>query len=314
MNKINFAVLTAAMLLFASCKKDEMETMQTTTQETGMDPNTAARQSVDRFSANAGTLMIRNAENGLPAANAPINFDQGPFITKGLGPDGQLVEYYNFDVMSLQTAPIYVFFHDGASEPIANQLNIVDVIPGSAGYNDFWHVVKVTVPNNYVANTVTSYAEIMTKNYSVEHTNTIVNCPVVPEGSTASKRFGDAPNGLTMGWYQDKIVTYFNFSEAMLSHTSSNLIPLSPIYVTFNINPDQPNGGPASGFVMIPESDQTHNVIFSIPGEADYSPLWSVSVYDNSDFSSVMCAMSAANSNVLALDVMAVNCPVVDVQ
>jgi hypothetical protein len=291
MNKINFAVLTAAMLLFASCKKDEMETMQTTTQEMGMDPNTAARQSVDRFSANAGTLMIRNAENGLPAANAPINFDQGPFITKGLGPDGQLVEYYNFDVMSLQTAPIYVFFHDGASEPIANQLNIVDVIPGSIGYNDFWHVVKVTVPNN-----------------------TIVNCPVVPEGSIASKRFGDAPNGLTMGWYQDKIVTYFNFSEAMLSHTSSNLIPLSPIYVTFNINPDQTNGGPASGFVVIPESDQTHNVIFSIPGEADYSPLWSVSVYDNSDFSSVMCAMSAANSNVLALDVMTVNCPVVDVQ
>ena len=34
----------------------------------------------------------------LPAANAPVNFDQGPFITKGFTPTGQSVEYYNFDV------------------------------------------------------------------------------------------------------------------------------------------------------------------------------------------------------------------------
>jgi hypothetical protein len=314
MNKINFAVLTAAMLLFASCKKDEMEMMETTTEETAMDPNTAERQSIDRFSANAGTLMVRSAENGLPGENAPINFDQGPFITKGLGPDGQLVEYYNFDVMSLQTAPIYVFFHAGASTPIENQLNIIDVIPGSSGYNDFWHVVKVIVPNNYLANSVTSYNQILAKNYPLESTNSIVNCPVVPEGSTAMKRFGGASNGLTRGWYQNKIVSYFNFSEATLSHTSSGMIPLSPIYVTFNINPDQPNGGPASGFVMLPGSDQTHNVVFSVPGDTDYSPLWSVSVYDNMDFNAVMCATSAGNANTLALDVMTVNCPVVAVQ
>src|SRR5690349_21387737 len=57
--------------------------------------------SVDRFSATAGHLMVRDATNGLPAANAAINFDQGPFITKGKGPTGQNVEYYNFDVQTL---------------------------------------------------------------------------------------------------------------------------------------------------------------------------------------------------------------------
>ena len=310
MRKMKLAVILFSALAIVSCKKDE-EVMNDVITDVALDPASAPRQSIDRFSSDAGTLMVRDGVNGLPQANTAINFDQAPFITEGLGPDGQSVEYYNFDVMSLESAPIYVLFKVGSSTPVSGQLNLVDVIPGNSTYNDFWHVVKVTVPADYVANTVTSVSEIFSKGYSVEQTNTIVNCPIVPEGSTATKRYLNADNGLTMGWYNDKVVFYFNFSEAELMKNADGEIPLSPIYVSFNINPDQPNGGPSSGFMTESGTSMTHNVIFTIPGDNSYSPLWSVNVYDNADFNSVMCSMTAAASNVLGMNVATVNCPVV---
>jgi len=315
MKKNNLLLMLFIGLTIMSCEKDEetKDMMTTPTAETPLDPITAPKQSIDRFSAAAGTLMIRDAVNGLPEANAPINFDQVPFITKGFGPSGELVEYYNFDVMPLESAPIYVLFKSGESMPVAGQLNIVDVIPGNATYNDFWHVVKVTVPSDYVANTVTSASEIVAKGYTTESTPMIVNCPIVPFGSTATKRVGGGDNGLVAGWCNDKVVYYFTFSEAEISATSNGQVPVSPIYVTFNINPNLPNGGPASGFMTEMGNDQTHNVVFTIPSDADYSPLWSVSVYDNADFNSVMCSMSAGNASVLGANVMTVNCPVASV-
>ena len=63
------------------------------------DPGPAPRVAVDRFSEEFATLFVRTATNGLPAPNAPIDFDQYPFITHGVGPDGQAVSYYNFDVL-----------------------------------------------------------------------------------------------------------------------------------------------------------------------------------------------------------------------
>src|SRR5882724_6085172 len=111
------------------------------------DPQTAEKASIDRFSAAAGHLMVRDATNGLPGANGAIDFDSGaPFITVGLGPsDGKPVKYYNFDVQPTGPAPIYVLFRDGETAPVSGQLNIVDVLPGDAGYNDFWQVTMVTV-------------------------------------------------------------------------------------------------------------------------------------------------------------------------
>src|SRR5689334_4471099 len=93
---------------------------------------------IDRFSDQAGQLFKRSATPALPGADAPIDFDQGPFITKGLGPDGAYVTYYNFDVQARDPAKIYVLFKSGAEAPVEGQLNIVDAIPGDAGYSDFW--------------------------------------------------------------------------------------------------------------------------------------------------------------------------------
>src|SRR5262249_39952826 len=152
------------------------------------------------------------------------------------------------------------------------QLNIVDVLPGDAGYNDFWAVSKVTVPADYVANTVTSVAEIMAAGYQVTSTDMIVNCPIVPDGATAKLRFKSTESpDLTRGWYRDQVVSYFNFSEADIV-AAGGMVPTSPIYVTFNKNPGESGGGPASGFVVEPGTEQTHNVPASLPGHAGYSP------------------------------------------
>lgn len=297
-----FAAVCAFML--SSCDDDDAVKIH--------DINSAEKVSVDRFSSTAGHLMVRDASNGLPAANASVNFDQAPFITKGLGPSGEEVEYYNFDVQPINPVPIYVLFKEGESSPLAGQLNIIDVIPGESGYNDFWLVHKVTVPSNYKANQVASLDEIADAGYDIEATTTIVNCPVVPEGSTATKRIGGGSAGLHMGWYKEKIVVYFTFEEKALS-ASGGKVPTSPIYVCFNINADEDGGGPPSGFKVETGTTQTHNVVATIPSGASYSPLWLVNAYDNTEFDAVdnlSTAQSVAGTNLGAT----VNCPVVSTQ
>ena len=301
-------IAATSLLVLVSCSKDKKNNPQPN------NPDTAEKVSVDRFSATAGNLFKRNATNGLPPANAPINFDQGAFITKGLGPGGQKVEYYNFDLMTTTPAPIYVFFKINQASPVPGQLNVINVIPGDAGYNDFWRVFKVTVPDDYIANTISSADEVSNSGYPIEATNALVNCPVVPEGSTASKRLINEPSSLIRGWYKRKVVYYFTFGEKNLTTTSNSLVPTSPIYVAFNINPDQPNGGPASGFKTEPGTDQTHNVIATLASDAGYSPLWTVIAYNNNNFTNVSNLSTAASSNIIVPNAGNVNCPLVNIQ
>lgn len=301
----------ALVASLASCKKDNKNNDNATPR----DPNTAQQASIDRFSAAAAHLQVRTASNGLPAANAAVNFDQGPFITRGFSPTGKVVDYYNFDVQPTTPAPIYVLIRTGETTPVAGQHNIIDVIPGDPAYNDFWQIYNVTVPANYVANTITSYQEIVAKGYPVAKTSTLVNCPVVPKGSTATKRLpAGSDASLTTGWYRDMAVYYFNFGEKALTVNSNGQVPVVPIYVTFNINPNQPNGGPASGFKTETGSIQTHNVVTALPADAGYSPLWAVAVYDNSSFGSVKDVSTAAAAPLLVPNAGNVNCPVVNIQ
>ena len=90
----------------------------------------------------AAMLQRRSAAPALPGPNQPIDFDQGPFITHGYGPGGEKVTYYNFDIRPTAPAPIYVLFRTGETAPVTGQLNIIDVLPGEPGYNDFWQVKK----------------------------------------------------------------------------------------------------------------------------------------------------------------------------
>lgn len=311
-NVILLTSIAISTLLFSSCKDDEDKDNMTMDTVTVNDPEKATEVSVDRFSSKAGMLMVRDDMNGLPGANVAIDFDAGePFITKGLGPNGEKVQYYNFDIQPTAPAPIYVLFKSGSTMPVDGQLNIINVIPGDNGYNDFWQVVKVTVPSDYTANEVSSYDEIMNKGYAMETTTKIVNCPVVPKGSSATMRLNGEATSLTKGWYKKQLVYYFNFLEKDLE-AQSGKVPVSPIYVTFNENP--PTGGPSSGFVTEMGTSQTHNVVATLPSDANYSPLWSVNPYDNKDFNMVKDLMTAKAANIIAMGVANVNCPIVKIE
>lgn len=286
--------------MFVSCNK-------TTTTTTGKDINAATKAPIDRFSATTGHLMVRTATNGLPASNAAINYDNQPFITTGFDRTGAVVKYYNFDVQSRTPSPIYVFFKSSSTTPLIEQNNVVATIPGDASYNDFWVVKKVTVPDNYVANSLTSEAEISASGYTITTTTDIVNCPIVPFGSTASKSFtSGAASSLSVGWYKGQAIAYFNFGEKALS-TVGGLVPKSPIYVMFNDN----TAGPSSGFkTETVNVIQTHNVLATIPSDAGYSPLWDVQVINNTNFNAVT-NLTTATSFASTAAGATVNCPIV---
>jgi hypothetical protein len=250
-----------------------------------LDPDQASIAAVDRFSDKAAHLQLRTPENHLPGPNEPVDFDTGPFITQGLSPKtGKPVRYYNFDVQTTTPAPVYVLYREGEDKPVAGQLDIIDTLPGEKGYNDFRQVWKVTVPKDYVANTVVDAGTLQQAGYKMEQTPTLRNMPIVPDKSHAKMRLKSESAALQRAWCQGQVAKFFSFDEAPLSGSS---VPLSPIYVTFNVNPDQPNGGPGSGFKTEPNSEQTHNVPTTLPGDAGYSPLWLVAVYDNADWPQV---------------------------
>jgi PQQ-dependent dehydrogenase (methanol/ethanol family) len=279
-----------------------------------VDPDKAPVAAVDRFSAKAAHLQLRNPDNGLPGPNEPVDFDTGPFVTQGLAPaSGKPVRYYNFDVQATQAAPVYVLTRDGEDAPVEGQLDIIDTLPGEQGYNDFRQVWKVTVPKNYAANTIVDAATLMDAGYRMEKTETLRNMPVVPDKSTARMRLNGESADLQRAWYQGQVAKFFAFNEAPLTGAGGN-VPLSPIYVTFNVNPDQPNGGPPSGFRAETDSKQTHNVPATLPGDPGYSPLWLVSIYDNADFPNVHDLSTVTKAKVLAPGAATVNCPIVAVE
>jgi hypothetical protein len=275
------------------------------------DPDRAPIAAVDRFSNKAAHLQLRTTGNGIPGPNKPVDFDKGPFITQGFSPTtGKPVRYYNFDVQSTTPAPVYVLYRKNDANSVAGQLPIVDTLPGDTGYNDFRQVWKVTVPKDYVANTITNASQLRTAGYQTEKIDTLRNMPIVPDKSVARMRLNGESAALQRAWYRGKIAKFFSFDEAKLSAAGAE-VPVSPIYVTFNINPNQPKGGPGSGFRTEANSPQTHNVPATLPGEDGYSPLWSVNVYDNADWKNVRNLDTAQSAKLLAPGVATVNCPIV---
>lgn len=277
----------------------------------GVDPETAERATIDRFSAAAGHLWVRTADNGLPAAGEAIDYD-ARFVIEGLAPTGQRVKHYDFDVQAREPAPIYAFV-DGQGRAVAGQLNVVTVVPGTPGYNDLWQVVRVTVPSGYVANEVTSFEEIAERGFATETTPELVNCPVVPEGSVARVRMAGDYAELHQGWYGGQIIQYFHFGERALV-ADAGRVPVSTVYVAYDVNPGEPGGGPSSGFATESGSAQTHNVTATVPADAAYAPLWDVRVYDRAAFSSVRDLATATAAARVETAAMILNAPIVAIE
>ncbi|MEO8841808.1 MAG: hypothetical protein ABI591_28235 [Kofleriaceae bacterium] len=264
------------------------------------------RPAIDRFSA-AAHLMVRTPTNHLPRPDEPIDFDRPPFITQSFGPDGAVVRYYNFDVQADHPATLWRITRAGTREALAGQLDVVDRIPGDPGYSDFWRIAWVEVPPDFVAGSITSADQL--RGYAITSDPRILNCPIVPRGSTAREGHGVAPAVATELWYRGAKLTCLGFGEPL--HEQDGRVPTSPIFVTFARNPGTPGGGPASGFRSESRAPtQTHNVVFSVPGDTDYSPLWAVHIYDRTAFDQVHDAASALRAPLVTKGPL-VNCPIV---
>jgi hypothetical protein len=276
------------------------------------DPETAPQVAVDRFSADAGTLFVRTGENGLPAANTPIDFDLPPFRVQAFGPDGEVVTYYNFDATPETPANLYVFFRAATDEVVAGQLPVIDQLPGDAGYSDFRRVVRVIVPADYVANTVASLPAIQTAAFPLEPTEQVINYPVVPAGSTADLRV-NGNTQLLRGWYRNQVFFFFAFTERLLNLPVGEGFQPRPLFVSFNINPGEEGGGFESGFRAELGSLQTHNVLAFLPDQADYAPFWQLIAYDRADFDDVIDLATAQEARILTA-LQLVNSPVVGIE
>jgi len=174
--------------------------------------------------------------------------------------------------------------------------------------------VRVMVPTSYVPDELRDAAAIRRSGFPLVDTSQIVNRPIVPRGSQARERLHAAATEPETGWYRGQPIQWFQFDEAQLVAGPTEPVPTSPISVTFNKNPDQPGGGPTSGFRTEPGGRQTHNVASSLPGDVDYSPLWSVSVYDNTAFPTVFNEAAVLAAPFKARNVATVNCPIVFVR
>jgi len=268
-----------------------------------IDPATAPRAAIDRFSDEAGTVFRRSVRATLPGPDQPIDFDREPFLLRGLGPAGEPVEYYNFDVRTRLAQPFRLLYRQGDGVRI-RQGAIVNVIPGDPHYTDIWQVVRVYVPDDTPPNAITSVEQIFDGAYREEHTNRLINCPVVPAGSTATRRLG-ADAELSQGWYRGKVVSYFSYEEAFETDPNG-AVPVADLFVTFNTNGDR-----TSGYVREPGTPQTHNVLAALPSDPGYSPLWTIVVYDNSAFAAVTNLAAARSAPVIHPNLFILNAPVV---
>ncbi|HEY0249890.1 MAG TPA: hypothetical protein VGC41_00100, partial [Kofleriaceae bacterium] len=130
----------------------------------------------------------------------------------------------------------------------------------------------------------------------------IIDCPIVPHGSTASEGDGVPPAVATELWYRGEKIDCLRFGDP-LGAISGSKVPTSPIYVTFA----------HEQFKTVDGTVQTHNVVFSIPGDTDYSPLWDVHIYDERAFAQVHDAATALRARVVKPGPL-VNCPIVTVK
>jgi hypothetical protein len=95
---------------------------------------------------------------------------------------GSTIAYYDLGQVKLargnKVAPIWVFTN-GAS----GQKNVVDVVPGQAGYTPLWQVNKVTWADGVTPQVLMSAARIRAAasagDVTIRRTDTIVNCPVI---------------------------------------------------------------------------------------------------------------------------------------
>jgi hypothetical protein len=116
-----------------------------------------------------------------PVVPAGSTLEGGEALTQGWY-KGEAVFYPDFGANPTFALPIFAFITgmDSNGEPVfvEGQMNVIDSVPDDDGYSAFWRVNMVTVPAEYVANTIKSAAGVAASGYETTETDINVNCPV----------------------------------------------------------------------------------------------------------------------------------------
>ena len=217
---------------------------------------------------------------------------------------GADVRYYDFGMNSavsgnvVATAPIYAFITgmDDEGNPIfvEGQHNIVDVVPGDAGYSDLWEVNLVVVDEDYEPDSIKSQAEVDDMDYEIIKPGLLVNCPIVDEGTTL-----EGGEELVQGWNKGEAVFYPDFGE--------NVPAAIPIWAFITGMDD--DGNPI--FV-----DGQRNIIDAVPTDPGYSAFWRVNlvlVEEDYEANSVTSAADVLDMEYEITETdLVVNCPVTE--
>ena len=275
---------------------------------------------IDRFSDLAGVFFRRSEIPTLPDSGAPIDFDDERFLMKGFGPNGETVEFYHFDVRSNVPAPVYIVI-DQRGNPILGQLPIFDLLPGEEGHSDLWLIHHVQIQErDFKPNSLTSYQPLIESEYEITPTGEVMNCVMVPDGSTASRRYDPGmPISAQDGWYRDQIVKYLLFENPNSLATvafSGEKINTPQMYAFLENDRDL-----LDGFAR-DKDGITHNVISVLPPvveeQADYSPLWLLRILKLNSFDLVDNLPTASDQTAENLNTeiinLNINAPVVGVE
>lgn len=178
--------------------------------------------------------------------------------------EGREVRYHDLGTHSplvggrVGTAPIWLPIRgvdaDGGMIPVEGQHTILDVIPGEPGYSDLWDVVFVLVPDGYEANELTSLAEIEASGYPTMTPGMLVNCPIVPAGTTL-----EGGPALSQGWHGGDAVFYPDFGP------TSDAAPALYRFL---------RGYDEAGAPLLVSGQGA--VLSAAPGDAAYSGFWRV--------------------------------------
>lgn len=287
------------------CSDDEEEPVATPTEEAMDDAEpsaTATEEAMDDAEPSATATEEAMDDGDMMLPDADLGAAKDFALVNGWYRDEPVV-YYDFGMQSptngaaVSTAPIWAFItgmdDDGNPVFVEGQHNIVDVVSGDDGYSDLWEVNLVTVPEGYEANAIHSHADLEAMSYPTVTPGLLVNCPIVPAGSTLG-------NGeeLVTGWYQDQHVYYPDFG--------ANPAAAIPIWAFIT-------GMDADGNPIFVEGQS--NIIDALPVDAGYSAFWFVNlvvVDEGYEANSIRSAADVASSGFEILQPgLVVNCPVV---
>lgn len=180
------------------------------------------------------------------------------------------------NVPEASTAKLYLFMNGVAGpNPFGFQPNVIDSIPGDAGYSPLWLVRAVTWADGITARELKSEADVLAAEtageLTIEKTPLVKNSPVV---ESTPPRIGGYYNGRSADYFLTDVSTEADASG--LSNATG--FPVNFVASLGNV----PEASTAKLYLFMngvagpnPFGFQP-NVIDSIPGDAVYSPLWLV--------------------------------------